>query len=53
MDNTSLLVGHVICSDGHVIFLRTDNMAEWTALHAEKKAHIQPEMQHSVVLKAV
>ena len=47
------LVGHVICSDGHIIFLRTDNMAEWTTLQAEKKARIRPEVQYSAVLKAV
>ena len=47
------LVGHVIYSDGHVIFLRIHNMAEWTKLHAKKKALIRPEVQHSAVLKAV
>jgi len=28
-------------------------MAEWTKLHAKKKALIRPEVQHSAVLKAV
>ena len=34
------LVGHVTCSDGHVIFIRTENMAEWTTFHAEKKKSV-------------